>query len=180
MLDGVQAILDDLRDRPGVHSLLLTGNTQAGAAAKLAHYGLDGYFESGAFCMDMDDRDAIARRALELAEATIGESPDLERTFVIGDTAHDIAAGKAIGARTVAIASGVVSSRGARAARALARLGGPAGAGGIRAGASPAGARRRGLAERDESGGCGLRLREVPALENDHATGRIITADHLA
>jgi phosphoglycolate phosphatase-like HAD superfamily hydrolase len=110
VLDGVQEILDDLRDRPGVHSLLLTGNTRAGAAAKLAHYGLDGYFEAGAFCMDMDDRDAIARRALGLAEETIGAPPDLDRTFVIGDTAHDIAAGKAIGARTVGIASGVVTA----------------------------------------------------------------------
>jgi phosphoglycolate phosphatase-like HAD superfamily hydrolase len=110
VLDGVHEILDDLRDRPRVHSLLLTGNTQAGAAAKLAHYGLDGYFETGAFCMDMDDRDAIARRALDVAEAAIGEPPDLERTFVVGDTAHDITAGKAIGARTIAIASGVVSA----------------------------------------------------------------------
>jgi phosphoglycolate phosphatase-like HAD superfamily hydrolase len=110
VLDGVHEILDDLRDRPGVHSLLLTGNTRAGAAAKLAHYSLDAYFENGAFCMDMDDRGAIARRALEVAEATIGSRPDLDRTFVIGDTAHDITAGKAIGARTVAIASGVVQA----------------------------------------------------------------------
>jgi len=100
----------DLRERPGVHSLLLTGNTPAGAAAKLAHYGLDGYFENGAFCMDMDDRDAIAHRALDIAETTIGEPPDLDSTFVIGDTAHDIACGKAIGVRTVGIASGVVTA----------------------------------------------------------------------
>jgi phosphoglycolate phosphatase-like HAD superfamily hydrolase len=108
VLDGVHDILDDLRARPGVHSLLLTGNTQAGAAAKLAHYGLDGYFEAGAFCLDMDDRDAIARRALDVAAEAVGARPDLERTFVIGDTPHDIAAGQAIGARTIGIASGVV------------------------------------------------------------------------
>jgi phosphoglycolate phosphatase len=110
VLDGVHEILDDLRGRPGVHSLLLTGNTEAGAAAKLGHYGLDVYFESGAFCLDMDDRDAIARRALDIAAQAIGAPPDPERTFVIGDTPHDIKAGKTIGARTVAIASGVVSA----------------------------------------------------------------------
>lgn len=109
VLDGVREILDDLRERPDVHSLLLTGNTRAGARAKLSHYGLDGYFEDGAFCLDMDDRDAIAGRALDVAAGAVGAPPDLERTFVIGDTAHDIAAGKAIGARTIAIASGVVS-----------------------------------------------------------------------
>ncbi len=111
VLDGVQEILDDVRERPGVHSLLLTGNTRAGAAAKLAHYGLDGYFENGAFCMDMDDRDAIARRALDLAAQVLGAPPDLDRTFVIGDTPHDIACGKAIGVRTVGIASGVVPAQ---------------------------------------------------------------------
>ena len=109
VLDGVSEILEDLRDRPGVHSLLLTGNTRAGARAKLSHYGLDGYFEEGAFCLDMDDRDAIARRALDVAAGVLGAAPDLERTFVIGDTAHDVAAGKAIGVRTVAIASGVIA-----------------------------------------------------------------------
>jgi phosphoglycolate phosphatase-like HAD superfamily hydrolase len=110
VLAGVREVLDDVRERPGVHSLLLTGNTRAGAAAKLAHYGLDDDFETGAFCLDMDDRDAIARRALDVAADAIGSQPDLERTFVIGDTAHDITAGKAIGARTVAIASGVVTA----------------------------------------------------------------------
>jgi len=107
VLDGVKEILDDLRERRRVHCLLLTGNTRAGAAAKLAHYGLDRDFEEGAFCLDMDDRDAIARRALDVAAGVIGSSPDLERTFVIGDTPHDIACGRAIGVRTVAIASGV-------------------------------------------------------------------------
>ena len=108
VLDGVSEILDDLRERPGVHSLLLTGNTRAGARAKLSHYELDGYFEDGAFCLDMDDRDAIARRALDVAAEAVGAKSEPERTFVIGDTARDIAAGRAIGARTIAIASGVV------------------------------------------------------------------------
>ena len=110
VLDGVKEILDDLRERPGVHSLLLTGNTRAGARAKLSHYELDGYFEDGAFCLDMDDRGAIARRALDVATQVVGTAPELDRTFVIGDTPHDVTAGKAIGARTVAIASGVVSA----------------------------------------------------------------------
>ena len=108
VLAGVVEILDDVRDRPGVHSLLLTGNTRAGADAKLRHYGLEQHFEKGAFCLDMDDRDAIARRALGIAEEVLGAAPDPARTFVIGDTPHDIRCGKAIGVRTVAVASGVV------------------------------------------------------------------------
>jgi hypothetical protein len=54
-----------------VDSLLLTGNTPAGAAAKLAHYGLDDHLFDGGFCADTDDREAIARRAWELAEREV-------------------------------------------------------------------------------------------------------------
>ena len=93
---------NELTARRDVTCLLLTGNTAAGARAKLAHYGLDEYFERGAFCGDGDDRLGIARAALELANGT-GTPLDL---FVIGDTPHDIRCGEAIGARTVAVASG--------------------------------------------------------------------------
>lgn len=108
VIEGVHEVLEDLRGRPGVHSLLLTGNTAAGAAAKLSHYGLDHHFETGAFCLDGDDREAIARRAIEIAEEAIGEKPDLDRTYVIGDTPHDIRAGKTIGAKTVAVSNGLI------------------------------------------------------------------------
>lgn len=38
---GVREALEDLAGHPRVRSLLLTGNTRAGARAKLAHYGLE-------------------------------------------------------------------------------------------------------------------------------------------
>jgi phosphoglycolate phosphatase len=107
VMPGIVAVLDHLADRDDVTSLLLTGNTPAGARAKLAHYGLDGYFDGGAFCVDTSGRDSIARRARELAEERLGELSD-DRLFVIGDTPHDIRAGKAIGARTVALGTGPV------------------------------------------------------------------------
>jgi phosphoglycolate phosphatase-like HAD superfamily hydrolase len=105
-LPGVIEILEHLKDRPDVLSLLLTGNTSAGAAAKLSHFGLAGYFSDGAFCMDGDNRAQIAHRALALAAGLASEPIDPDRLFVIGDTPHDIRCGKEIGARTVAVASG--------------------------------------------------------------------------
>jgi phosphoglycolate phosphatase-like HAD superfamily hydrolase len=105
-LSGVVEVLDDFAGRDDVVSLLLTGNTEAGAAAKLAHYGLAGYFAGGAFCADGEDRAAIGRRALENAAKHVEGPIDPEGVFVIGDTPADIRVGKAIGARTVAIASG--------------------------------------------------------------------------
>ena len=106
VLPGVEEILEDVAQRPGVVSLLLTGNTRAGAAAKLAHYGLDGHLFDGGFCADTDDRGAIARRAWELAAEREGGEVVPEQTYVVGDTPHDVACARAIGARAVAVASG--------------------------------------------------------------------------
>ncbi len=105
VLPNVREILDSLRPRSDVYSMLLTGNTRAGAKAKLAYYGLDRYFEGGAFSDDTEDRNGIARNALGEARRLLGEiRPD--RLYVIGDTPHDVASGKAIEARVVAVATG--------------------------------------------------------------------------
>lgn len=109
VMPGVIEILEHLKDRDDVMNLLLTGNTRRGAAAKLAHYGLASYFADGAFCVDGDTRVAIARRALALATERIGAAPALDAVAVIGDTPADVRCGQAIGARTVAIASGAYS-----------------------------------------------------------------------
>ena len=104
VLPNVREILDVLGPRPDVRSYLLTGNTRAGARAKLTHYDLFQYFPDGAFAEDAAARATIAVRAVELARRT-GPVVD-DRVFVIGDTPHDIEAGNAIGARTVAVATG--------------------------------------------------------------------------
>ena len=105
-MPGVIAILDHFRGRPDVLSLLLTGNTRAGAAAKLDHYGLAHYFADGAFCLDGENRAQIARRAFELATMHAPEPIEPESVIVIGDTPFDVRCGKEIGARTVAVATG--------------------------------------------------------------------------
>jgi phosphoglycolate phosphatase-like HAD superfamily hydrolase len=106
VLPGVREIAEALRGRADVCSLLLTGNTRAGARAKLAHYGLDRDFSSGAFADGTTDRPSIARKALAMACERLGRAPDAERTYVIGDTPRDIDCARAIGARAVAVASG--------------------------------------------------------------------------
>ena len=106
VLPGVREILEDLRGRPEASCLLLTGNTREGARAKLSHYGLLDYFEGGAFCADGDDRVGIARQALRVATELSGREVDPSETVVIGDTPHDVRCGQAVGARTVAVATG--------------------------------------------------------------------------
>ena len=104
VMPNVREILEHLRDRHDVRSYLLTGNTRAGARAKLTHYDLMQYFPAGAFAEDTGDRGSIARRALSLAE--LDGDVDQGRVFVIGDTPHDVECARVIDARTIAVATG--------------------------------------------------------------------------
>jgi phosphoglycolate phosphatase-like HAD superfamily hydrolase len=104
VLPNVRENLEALSARDDVVNMLLTGNVEDGAKAKLRHYRLWDYFArtGGAFSVEGSDRPSIARAA----RALITTPYDGDRTFVIGDTPHDISCGKAIGARTVAVATG--------------------------------------------------------------------------
>ena len=115
----MREILERLAHRSDVRSYLLTGNTRGGARAKLTHYDLFRYFPDGAFAEDAgeraDDRCASARAG----EACRDRSSD-QGVFVIGDTPHDIHCANAIGARTIAVATGGYSLDELRVASALA------------------------------------------------------------
>ena len=104
VLPNVREILEHLRGRPDVRSYLLTGNTRAGAQAKLTHYDLIQFFLDGAFAEDTGDRASIAGRALALARQAGPVAGD--KAFVIGDTPHDIHCAAAIDAKTIAVATG--------------------------------------------------------------------------
>jgi phosphoglycolate phosphatase len=120
VLPNVRENLEVLAARDDIVSMLLTGNVEGGARAKLAHYGLLKFFEEtgGAFCVEGADRPSIARRALELAARNGGQAPDVDRMVVIGDTPQDVSCGKAIGARTLAVATGGYTFDDLRAANA--------------------------------------------------------------
>ena len=102
-----------------MRSYLLTGNTRAGARAKLTHYDLLQYFPDGAFAEDQGSRSSIATRALELARRAGPVAA--ERIFVIGDTPHDIECAASIDARTIAVATGGYTVGGAVGASSVAR-----------------------------------------------------------
>lgn len=105
ILPGVRQLLDALKPRTDVVLALLTGNLVAGARHKLSQYGLWDYFEFGAFADDHHERNRLGPFALSRA-AERGHAVQPDRTFIIGDTPHDIACGRAIGAKTVAVATG--------------------------------------------------------------------------
>ena len=106
LLPGVETLLRMLSQRTDVVLGLLTGNLARGAEHKLSHYGLWEHFEFGAFADDHHERDRLGPFALARARER-GHAVALSHTFVIGDTPHDISCARAIGARAVAVATGV-------------------------------------------------------------------------
>lgn len=109
LLPGVAELLPRLQARPQNVLALLTGNIARGAQLKLAHYGVWDFFEFGAFADDHPDRNQLGpfarRRAQEKHAVDFGPA----QIDVIGDTPHDIACGRAFGARTIAVATGEFS-----------------------------------------------------------------------
>ncbi len=106
VLPGIVPLLDRLTERDDVALGLLTGNTRAGAQIKLAHYGLDHYFDFGGFGDNHLERDDVAREALVAVKNRLNGYVDLGRVWVIGDTPTDVSCGRAIGARVIAVATG--------------------------------------------------------------------------
>src|SRR5881227_2303556 len=105
LLPGVLELLEKLKARPNLVLALLTGNVSRGAQLKLEHYGVWHFFEFGAFADDHHDRNELGPFARSRAKERHGRefSADID---VIGDTPRDIACGKALGARTIAVATG--------------------------------------------------------------------------
>ena len=113
VLPGVRESLDRLRAIESVTLGLLTGNYFEAAVVKLRHFKLSHYFcelrtlEStiGGYGDHDRSRDDVARRAMRAARST-DELLEPARTWVIGDTPADVQCGRAIDAKTIAVATG--------------------------------------------------------------------------
>jgi len=106
LLPGVLKLLEKLKSRSHLVLALLTGNVSRGARLKLEHYGVWHFFEFGAFADDHRDRNQLGRFARARATEKHGREFAASEIDVIGDTPRDIACGKALGARTIAVATG--------------------------------------------------------------------------
>jgi len=106
VLPGVLELLQHAEKSPDLTLGLLTGNLERGAKLKLEQYRLWHFFSFGAFADDHHDRDELGSFALGRAFEGTGIKFAGPQVDVIGDTGHDINCGKAIGARTVAVATG--------------------------------------------------------------------------
>jgi len=104
---GIRNTLAHLTSSTDIVLGLLTGNIVAGAQAKLEHFGLWGYFPFGAFADDSGERNRLGPIALDRARRHLGRTDIAPADLiVIGDTPHDIACARAVGAHAVATATG--------------------------------------------------------------------------
>jgi phosphoglycolate phosphatase-like HAD superfamily hydrolase len=107
-LPGARETLAALAREGGVVQSLLTGNVEPNALLKLASFELDGYldFEVGGFGSDHHHRPSLVEVARAKAERKYGTAFEGPATVLVGDTPLDVAAGRAGGARVVAVATG--------------------------------------------------------------------------
>lgn len=106
VLPGVATLIKVLSLRGDVAQGLLTGNLKRGAEIKLSHHRLWTHFAFGAFADDSETRDELGPHAVRRASAHHAVTFTADQVFVIGDTPHDIACGKIMGARTIGVATG--------------------------------------------------------------------------
>jgi phosphoglycolate phosphatase-like HAD superfamily hydrolase len=112
---GAAELLTLLGARPDVTLALLTGNHERGARAKLAPVGFNAYFPFGAFGSDHADRYELPAIAVMRARKLTGRDFHGKQIVVVGDSIHDVACGRTLNVKSVAVASGLTPA--ARLAR---------------------------------------------------------------
>ncbi|HLF71989.1 MAG TPA: HAD family hydrolase [Dehalococcoidia bacterium] len=103
VLPGVPSLLEALSRDSDATLALGTGNFRTGAMHKLRHYGIDRYFRHGGFGDRTGDRPTLVAQGISAATRAHGRHTTV---FVIGDTPHDVTAGKANDAIAVGVATG--------------------------------------------------------------------------
>jgi phosphoglycolate phosphatase-like HAD superfamily hydrolase len=103
---GIPKLLERLAEDPRVTLGLLTGNLERGARMKLEPPGFNPYFPFGAFGSDSPDRYRLPPIAVERARRWSGRSFWGKQVVIVGDSVHDVACGRSIGVRSVAVATG--------------------------------------------------------------------------
>jgi phosphoglycolate phosphatase len=120
LMPGTHELLDALESHEAAGRALvglLTGNLAPGAALKLRSAGLDpGRFRVGAYGSDSARRADLPAVAAERAAALTGRAVRGTDVVVLGDTPDDVACGRPIGARCVAVATGFYDVAALRAA----------------------------------------------------------------
>jgi phosphoglycolate phosphatase-like HAD superfamily hydrolase len=120
LLPGVAALLTALEAHEAAGRALvglLTGNVKGGAHLKLRAAGVEpSRFAVGAYGSDSGHRAELPPIAAQRAEQRVGRPFAGADVVIVGDTPDDVACGRPIGARSVAVATGYYDTTALRAA----------------------------------------------------------------
>lgn len=105
--DGMERAMDMADERKDVALGLGTGNIRKGAEIKLGSVGIFDRFSFGGFGDDSIERPPILMAGARRGADKLGVPIEDCRIVVIGDTPKDVAAAKAIGADSIAVATGM-------------------------------------------------------------------------
>lgn len=107
LLGGVDKLIRHLAAQPGIFLAVGTGNIEQSAFLKLHHHDMAKFFPVGGFGSDSQNRSEIISIAYHRAQNHYRIPFAIRDTWVIGDTPHDIQAGKDLGVNTLAVATGI-------------------------------------------------------------------------
>lgn len=109
LLPGAEALVRASATWPGVANGLGTGNVEVGARLKLRPFGIDHLLPFGGFGCDAEERAELIAAGHRRGAARLGVPVAAARLVVVGDTPHDVAAARANGGVTLAVATGGAS-----------------------------------------------------------------------
>lgn len=90
---------------------LLTGNVKQMAYWKLDHAGIPSIFSFGLFGDTVDNRILLAKSVFDTFRNIFHKDILPSDIIIIGDSIHDVRCGKAIGAKTIAVATGTLTGK---------------------------------------------------------------------
>lgn len=103
---GIETLLPQLAQDQRFKLGLLTGNSLQSAKIKLSHFNLHGWFGFGIYGQRALRRIDLAQEIPPILKTVADSQWSQEQVVVIGDTPDDVALGKAVGARTIAVGTG--------------------------------------------------------------------------
>jgi phosphoglycolate phosphatase len=107
---GIREALSELQTQIGYVLGLLTGNIEDGARIKLDCFGLNSFFNVGAFGSDDEDRDKLLPVAVDKLFKQYSMQVSFRDCVVIGDTPRDVSCARPYGAFSIAVATGPYSA----------------------------------------------------------------------
>ena len=106
LMPGVALLLQELAARQDILLGLETGNIEPAAHLKLQRGNIDHYFRFGGFGSDSESRPGLVKIAIARGRKIAGDGIKEKNIYVIGDSPHDISAGKDCGVNTIAVSTG--------------------------------------------------------------------------